>query len=218
MSEIEWGAAGAIGLWAVGIALLFGLGFGFSKWTLRQIERRDATAAVSAADYRLRRGATRLQEVMADRVAAQVYGAAAFEGGLTHVIRRSVAFDQRANREIKDAIEAARPIQNLYELPASAPENEEEAVQKAINRATTEDDTHPGPRDRFRYVAGLAGRTAVRSDAMVWSLFGAPETIMREMVAEIEARVTPHRKGIPVRQVEALGVEPPVPQSENAGC
>jgi Zn-dependent protease with chaperone function len=39
---------------------------------------------------RISHGATRLQEVMADRVAVRNYGAPAFQEGLTHVIRRQV--------------------------------------------------------------------------------------------------------------------------------
>src|SRR5262249_15784198 len=55
---------------------------------------------------RISHGATRLQEILADRVAAQIYGAPAFEGGLTHVIRRSIEFEAAANEEIKQSIES----------------------------------------------------------------------------------------------------------------
>src|SRR5437016_4144654 len=51
-------------------------------------------------------GATRLQEVLADRVAARLYGAPAFEEGLTHVIRRSVEFNHFAAGEIASAQQA----------------------------------------------------------------------------------------------------------------
>ena len=142
---------------------------------------------------RISHGATRLQEVLADRVAARIYGAAAFEGGLSHVIRRSVAFNQRANHEIKEAIQGARPLRNLYELQAAEPATEEEAFQKAISRPTTEDDTHPGPKDRFRYIAGLTPKNPGPPTGVVWNLFRDPEALMREMVAEIEKKVAPHR-------------------------
>ena len=36
--------------------------------------------------HRISPEATRLQEILADRVAAQTYGATAFQNGLTHVI------------------------------------------------------------------------------------------------------------------------------------
>jgi Zn-dependent protease with chaperone function len=41
---------------------------------------------------RISHGATRLQEVLADRVAAHNYGAAQFEEGLRHVIQRDIEF------------------------------------------------------------------------------------------------------------------------------
>jgi len=143
---------------------------------------------------RISRGATRLQEVLADRAAAQIYGAAAFEGGLTHVIRQSVAFEKRANREIKSAIEGARPIQNLYALECSEPAAEEDGFKKALERKTSEDDTHPAPRDRFRYVAGLEPKHPAPVNGLVWELFKDPEAIMREMVEKFEKMVKPHRQ------------------------
>ncbi|HLH54389.1 MAG TPA: M48 family metalloprotease, partial [Verrucomicrobiae bacterium] len=67
---------------------------------------------------RISHGATRLQEILADRVAAQIYGAHAFQAGLTHVIRRSIEFEAAANAEIQQSIQSRRPLQNLYQLPA----------------------------------------------------------------------------------------------------
>lgn len=49
---------------------------------------------------RISHGATRLQEVLADRVAVRNYGAAAFEEGLGHVVRRQVEFDDIAYHEL----------------------------------------------------------------------------------------------------------------------
>ncbi len=151
---------------------------------------------------RISHGATRLQEVLADRAAAQAYGAAALGGGLCHVIRKSVAFEHRANHEIKDAIQTSRPLQNLYELPAIAPDSEEKAYAKAIGRKTTADDTHPGPKDRFRYVAGLEPEGRTPAPGVVWSLFHNPQAITDEMVAEFEKRVKSHRK-YPAKKVES---------------
>lgn len=143
---------------------------------------------------RISHGATRLQEVLADRVAAQAYGAAAFEGGLRHVIRQGVSFELRANREIKDAIEGARPLRNLYDLPASEAKTEEDAYVQAIERPTTFDDTHPGPKDRFRYLAKVVPPLRAVSAGEVWSLFRDPAAVMQELVSEIEKNVAPHRR------------------------
>lgn len=105
---------------------------------------------------RISHGATRLQEILADRVAAQTYGAAAFEGGLRHVIARGIAFGKHADHEINDAIKSSRPLQNLYDAAPADPTSIQEEFEKAINRPTTEDDTHPGPMDRFRLIAKIA--------------------------------------------------------------
>lgn len=146
---------------------------------------------------RISHGATRLQEILADRVAAQVYGAPAFEGGLTHVIRRSLEFEAAANHEIKQSIETCRPLQNLYEL-APPPESDLSVqVEKAIGRETTEDDTHPSPRDRFRFVARVQEPSCPPRPGEVWELFKDPEAIRREMVALIEKQVAPHRAKAP---------------------
>src|SRR6185369_5152963 len=100
---------------------------------------------------RLSHGATRLQEVLADRVAAMKYGASAFEDGLTHVIRRSAEFNAVATQEINASLAARRVMQNLYELPATETPDIRESAEMELNRETSEDDTHPSPTDRFRF-------------------------------------------------------------------
>lgn len=142
---------------------------------------------------RISHGATRLQEILADRVAAQIYGAPAFEGGLRHVIRRSIEFEAAANGEIKQSIESARPLQNLYELPPPAGAGVATEFEKSLNRPTTEDDTHPGPRDRFRLVARFQHPTCPPRPGEVWELFKDPDALRAEMLAQIEKRVAPHR-------------------------
>ncbi len=142
---------------------------------------------------RISHGATRLQEVLADRVAAQAYGPAAFRGGLTHVIRRSVLFHSNANREIDAAIKAGRPLPNLYDpLPTSSGDEEKE-IEKALARPTTEDDTHPGPRDRFRLIAAIPEPSEAASGGVVWTLFQDREAVVREQLALVERDVAPHR-------------------------
>ena len=143
---------------------------------------------------RISHGATRLQEILADRVAAQIYGAPAFQGGLTHVIRRSLEFEAAANDEIKKSIEGRRPLQNLYELPAPQGNEVATELEKALNRQTSEDDTHPSPQDRFRLVAPLQAPTCPPRPGEVWELFQDPEAIRQEMVTSIEKRVAPHRE------------------------
>jgi tetratricopeptide (TPR) repeat protein len=143
---------------------------------------------------RISHGATRLQEILADRVAAQIYGGPAFEGGLTHVIRRSLEFEAAANQEIKQSLESRRPLQNLYELNAPQGTALSDEIDKALNRPTSEDDTHPSPQDRFRFVARLREPAVPSRPGEVWELFKDPESVRREMVELIEKQVAPHRE------------------------
>ncbi|HEV2765856.1 MAG TPA: tetratricopeptide repeat protein, partial [Pyrinomonadaceae bacterium] len=114
---------------------------------------------------RISHGATRLQEMLADRVAVYNYGARAFKEGLSHVVYRSVEFETLVEREIRDAVGSRRALQNLYELPAAkggeAERDVEAAYKEVLHRKTSEDDTHPSPFERFR----LASRVRTKGEA-----------------------------------------------------
>ena len=98
---------------------------------------------------RISHGATRLQEILADRAAARLYGPLHFEEGLRHVVRRQFEFKDIAEREIEEALRAGRALQNIYALEIPAGRSFEVTLDQAINRPTSEDDTHPSPADRF---------------------------------------------------------------------
>ena len=108
---------------------------------------------------RISHGATRLQEVLADRVAAARFGAQAFEEGLKHVIRKSAEFKFVASREINESANAGRALQNLYELSVTVNPDVEEEAEQSLNRKTMEDDTHPSPNDRFRLTRRIVSQS-----------------------------------------------------------
>lgn len=130
---------------------------------------------------RISHGATRLQEVLADRVAAGKYSAQAFEEGLTHVIRRHVEFEDIAYREIADAQNARRAVQNLYELKASEEKVIEDRLNEVINAPTSEDDTHPSPVERFRFARRIPFTSELAPAGMVWDLFKNRAALTDEM-------------------------------------
>jgi tetratricopeptide (TPR) repeat protein len=142
---------------------------------------------------RISHGATRLQEVLADRVAVHIYGAKAFKEGLGHVVRRAIEFDHLASREIDQAVASRRVVQNLYELPEAESDDVvktiEAEVNKAINRQTTEDDTHPSPVRRFSLATRITSRNEPPAAGMVWELFTSRETLTKEMSQLIDKRV-----------------------------
>jgi hypothetical protein len=138
---------------------------------------------------RISAGATRLQEVLADRFAVRNYGASAFEEGLRHVIRRQIEFEDIAYWEITDASKGRRALQNLYEMPVSDGKMVEDKINEAINRPTSEDDTHPSPVERFRYAKRIASIGGVATGGMVWDFFSSREKLTNEMSALVDKQV-----------------------------
>jgi Zn-dependent protease with chaperone function len=138
---------------------------------------------------RISHGATRLQEMLADRVAASKYSPQAFEEGLTHVIRRAVEFGDIAYREIADAHVARRAVHNLYELKASEEKLIEEKLNELMNSPTSEDDTHPSPVERFHFARRVTCANELAPAGMVWDLFTNRAAITGEMSSLINKQV-----------------------------
>lgn len=138
---------------------------------------------------RITHGATRLQETLADRVAAYHYGVEAFREGLTHVVRREIEFNYLALREINSARSAGRGFHSLYDLTAAdetSTKDIETQFVEALNRKTTQDDTHPSPNDRFTLIEKVISKENVESDRMVWDLFADRQAITDEMNKKLE--------------------------------
>lgn len=134
---------------------------------------------------RISHGATRLQEMLADRVAVYNYGARAFEEGLSHVVYRSIEFDHLATREINEALGARRAVANLYDLPEAkggeTGRDVETAFNESLHRETSEDDTHPSPVERFRLASRVKTKGEPEAGGSVWELFADREGLTREM-------------------------------------
>lgn len=177
------------------------------KFYLAMVEAGQATALNLAFHFlriyhsifhRISHGATRLQEILADRVAALAYGPAALEGGLRHVIRQSLAFEHHADKEINDAIASYRPIHNLYDVPLLLDQAQEKKFAMAINRPTTSEDTHPAPLERFRLVANIPVPERAAVEGEVWDLFNDRDALIKELMDEIEANVARQRPAKPI--------------------
>jgi len=138
---------------------------------------------------RISHGATRLQEVLADRVAALQYGPLAFEEGLTHVVGKSVEFHHLAVKEIEDSVAVQRALQNLYELRLEENSDLQQQIEKSMNRETSEDDTHPSPNDRFRLTRKITGANESAATGMVWDWFKNREALTNEMTSLIQSQV-----------------------------
>jgi len=144
---------------------------------------------------RVSQGASRLQEVLADRWAAFAYGSAAFEEGLRHVVERAVRFDAHADKTLQEVLDAKSSLANLYSYqPAAGVETPEveQQVKEAIGRETDPYDSHPSPSQRFAWVAALGAKgtaPAADDDETAWSLFADRDAVERMMTDEVRKNV-----------------------------
>jgi Zn-dependent protease with chaperone function len=162
---------------------------------------------------RITLGASRLQEVLADRFAATAYGGPALAEGLQHVVRRSVEFEAKADVIIRRAQEQRRAIASLYVLPSDgaavpAQDDVQAAVAKAMSEAGSPYDSHPPVGRRLAWLAAFGAASqpvdavAAAADPAAWDLF--PDR------ASTEARMTAIVNG----RLDAAGhIDVPVPAS-----
>ncbi|HEY3322721.1 MAG TPA: M48 family metalloprotease [Planctomycetota bacterium] len=155
-------------------------------------------------------GASRLQEVLADRWAALTVGAGAFEEGLRHVIKRSVHFDAHATATLKEVLDAKKPLRNLYQYQlVTGPVSEESVakdVDKALKAPPTVYDTHPAPLQRISWVHACSAQIAAApgDDLDAWSLFDNREALERLMTERVRADIAlNHGPRIPAEEVSA---------------
>ncbi|MBX3262950.1 MAG: M48 family metalloprotease [Labilithrix sp.] len=151
---------------------------------------------------RISQGASRLQEVMADRIAALAYGPEAFARGLSHVVRRGVEFEVHVNATLDEVVAKSRPLANLYRYePEQKAEGGdiEAAVTAAMDREPSPYDSHPKPVDRVRWVRELATSVVPAADDEhdVWTLFASRDAIEEVMTTEVRARLA--MQGVLVR-------------------
>ena len=118
---------------------------------------------------RISQGASRLQEVLADRWAVYAYGADAFEGGLRHAIERELRFDLDTDAYLEAIIESKQPLRNLYEESLGHVSDDPEQgidgrVQAILEAEPSPFDSHPRPVDRFRWARALEQSTPPEPD------------------------------------------------------
>ena len=133
---------------------------------------------------RITQGASRLQEVLADRYAAAAYGSENFIEGLSKSVRQGIAFPLQANYEIQNSLEFRQPIVNLYDIPMQENLTEElgKQYQEAMQRTTSVYDLHPAPQERIAWIERLnLPYSAVQDNPNpALSLFPNAEELQRE--------------------------------------
>lgn len=138
---------------------------------------------------RISYGASRLQEVLADRVAVLAYGPSALEDGLTHVIRRDADFHFAVSQTIEESLRTAEPAANFYRrrVKATADDRRQLArlVAEQIAESSSADDTHPSPRERFALARRIDAAETDLPDAPAWDLFADRDPLLAEMHEEL---------------------------------
>jgi Zn-dependent protease with chaperone function len=136
---------------------------------------------------RISQGASRLQEVLADRWAARTYGADSFERGLRHVITAELRFDAHANAALTEVINTKQALRNIYEHKLTTPATNEIEVaaklEELIHEQPSPYDSHPRPADRFRWAHAIARRESGedRASEPSWGLFADRDEIEERM-------------------------------------
>lgn len=144
---------------------------------------------------RISQGASRLQEVLADRWAATAYGAELFEQGLRHVVERSIRFQAHVDATVKDVVDNMRPLVNLYthQPPGSGAEGDlSAAVEAAMNAQPSPYDSHPSPSQRLEWVQAIAVQPTTHVpgvDEDAWVLFGDRAALEQSMTELVRAAI-----------------------------
>ncbi len=154
-------------------------------------------------------GASRLQEILADRYAAMAFGAQSLIDGLRHMIRQSLVFDLKAKTEIQAAVEEGRALRNLYALPPLSGEGQLSELEKreaeVMGRPTSPYDSHPAPKERIALLERLETRGEMEGeDEPAWALLPNRKALQDEMTGLIQANVNQrYARGSRGRQGEA---------------
>jgi Zn-dependent protease with chaperone function len=157
---------------------------------------------------RISQGASRLQEVLADRWAAFAYGPDFFEQGLRHVIRRDILFNAHAQATLNEVVQAKGALANLYAYqPSSQPDagTVESELEAALNREPSPYDSHPAPMDRFRWTRVLTatGRPSPEDGEESWTLFRDREVLERRLTQTVRENLLLQGVEIPAEPVAA---------------
>jgi len=134
-------------------------------------------------------GASRLQEILADRFAARAFGGTNCIEGLQSLTRQGIVFPMQANFEIKRSREENRPIVNLYVLPVQDGASTEITSQyeQAMQRTTSPYDSHPALGERIALIEqlGITYSPVADNPRPALELLSNAEQLQREMTAEI---------------------------------
>jgi Zn-dependent protease with chaperone function len=140
---------------------------------------------------RITLGASRLQEILADRIATLAYGIQNFSTGLTAIIRADLEFDFKINSEVAAAQNARRGLNNLYALPELEDATPlEQKLSEMMARPSSPYDSHPAPRERLALIKRIQTAGFFDEDPRpACALLPDASQLQAEVTAEIEERL-----------------------------
>jgi Zn-dependent protease with chaperone function len=171
-------------------------------------------AFFAAAFGRLSLGASRFQELQADRFAAKLCGAEVCISALERSVERDVRFAAHADAVLTDAIERFIVIERLYEVPVrERSEEREQAVLDAIDESLSAEtvspfDSHPPIGRRLTWLRrmaedGVGYPRGERDSRPAWSLFDARSSIELRATEQFRQRIELEQE-IRLRRPEAV--------------
>ncbi len=151
---------------------------------------------------RITLGASRLQEILADRIAVLSYGIQDMVDGLTHIIRKGLEFNFQVNEEIERAQNEKSGLRNLFALPpVKDPASVEQKIKELMGRPSSVYDSHPAPRDRIALIQQIKVSGFFDYDPRpAWDLIPNASRLQEEFTANIEKQL---------RQRDVLAAETP---------
>jgi len=139
-----------------------------------------------AGFVRISPGASRLQEVLADRASASAYGSDARARSLRHSVRTAVRFHRMTDALVDEVVDARGSLRNLYRRKPERPPTKwtlEKAEQDALKREPDAWDTHPPTASRIAWMDAMegGGDSMPGDEADSWALFGDRTGVEVEM-------------------------------------
>ena len=145
-------------------------------------------------------GASRLQEVLADQVAVIAYGAAAFQDGLKHAIRRAIEFEFSVSTNYRNYLKTEAIAKNLSQLPSQLAIHDridiEEAIAAALHKPSTDDDTHPSPQERFQLATKVGQASGPSDERLVWDLIPNKDTVEEDVDSQLREAIGEKVEGL----------------------
>jgi Zn-dependent protease with chaperone function len=143
---------------------------------------------------RVSQGASRLQEVLADRWATFAYGSDSFAQGLSHVVRRSVEWEHHQARSLEQVLDDPQPLGNLYAFVPTRPApvgKVERDIDEIMNQPESPYDSHPRPSRRIAWARALEVASASETEPAT-ELLKSVEALQLKLTADLRQRLAWH--------------------------